>query len=146
MHQFKRYGLAAGLATLLAWGLAGCGGGSDGNQKLRVSYSSLISFGDSLSDVGTYKVGTVAALGGGKYTVNSASDKNWTELIAAQLGVSAPCAAQTGPPGAGMSEAQRNRHSYRNILASKSPMIQLWYFLEQLQAIGSLNRSVLPQT
>jgi phospholipase/lecithinase/hemolysin len=99
MHQFKRYGLAAGLATLLAWGLAGCGGGSDGNQKLRVSYSSLISFGDSLSDVGTFKVGTVAALGGGKYTVNSASDKNWTELIAAQLGLSAPCAAQTGLDG-----------------------------------------------
>ena len=102
MHQFKRYGLAAGLATLLAWGLAGCGGGSDGNQKLRVSYSSLISFGDSLSDVGTYKVGTVAALGGGKYTVNSASDKNWTELIAAQLGLSAPCAAQTGLDGDAM--------------------------------------------
>ncbi len=99
MRQFKRYGLIASLATVLAWGLAGCGGGSDGDQKLRVSYSSLVSFGDSLSDVGTYKVGTVAALGGGKYTVNSASDKNWTELIAAQLGLSAPCAAQTGLDG-----------------------------------------------
>ena len=56
----------------------------------------MVSYGDSLSDVGSYKVGAIAAAGGGKWTVNSAADKNWTELIAAQYGLTAPCAAQTG--------------------------------------------------
>jgi phospholipase/lecithinase/hemolysin len=80
--------------------LAGCGGGSTGgNQQLRVSYSSLVSFGDSLSDVGTYQVGGVVAMGGGKYTINSSTDKNWTELIAAQMGLAAPCPAQKGLDG-----------------------------------------------
>ncbi len=95
MRQFKRYGLAA----LLVWGLVGCGGSSDGNQQLKVSYSSLVTFGDSLSDVGTYNVDKITALGGGKYTVNSSSSKNWTELLATQMGLPAPCAAQTGLDG-----------------------------------------------
>jgi len=71
--------------------LAACGGGDHG-----VAFSSMVSFGDSLSDVGTYKVGTIAALGGGKWTVNGPTAKNWTELIAADVQASAPCAAQTG--------------------------------------------------
>jgi len=58
----------------------------------------MVSFGDSLSDIGTYKVGGVAQLGGGKWTVNAPDAKNWTELIAAQLQLSAPCAAQVGLP------------------------------------------------
>ena len=99
MRQFTRYGLAAGMAAVLAWGLAGCGGGADGNQQLRSSYTALVSFGDSLSDVGTYKVGGVNAMGGGKYTVNSVSSKNWTELLAAQMGLPTPCPAQTGLDG-----------------------------------------------
>jgi phospholipase/lecithinase/hemolysin len=88
------------LATAAAAILAGCGGGSSGgSQQLRTNYSSLVSFGDSLSDVGTYKVGNVAALGGGQYTVNSATAKNWTELLAAQMGLPTPCPAQTGLEG-----------------------------------------------
>lgn len=75
----------------IAFLLSGCGE--------KIQYSALVSFGDSLSDVGTYKVGTVAALGGGKYTVNSASAKNWTELIATHYNLAAPCAAQTGLDG-----------------------------------------------
>jgi outer membrane lipase/esterase len=93
--------------TLSTWGaigasllVAACGGGGDGGQTARVSFQSMVTFGDSLSDVGTYKVGTVAALGGGKYIINSASAKNWTELIAAQYALPAPCAAQTGLDGA----------------------------------------------
>lgn len=82
--------------------LAGCGGGGGGGDQTttKVKFSSLVSFGDSLSDVGTYAVGTVKALGGGKYTINSATNKIWIELMAAQLGQSAPCAAQTGLDGA----------------------------------------------
>lgn len=60
------------------------------------TYSAVVSFGDSLSDVGTYKVSTLAAVGGGEYTVNAATGKNWTEVLSRQLFVTAPCAAQTG--------------------------------------------------
>ncbi|HZW12105.1 MAG TPA: SGNH/GDSL hydrolase family protein [Noviherbaspirillum sp.] len=92
--------LAAILATSAA--LAACGGGSSGNVPQFNSppqFSSLVSFGDSLSDVGTYAVGTVKALGGGKYTVNASDAKIWIEHLATRLNVSAPCAAQTGLEG-----------------------------------------------
>src|SRR5690606_35165500 len=70
-------------------------------------FSAQISFGDSLSDVGTYAVGTVKALGGGKFTINGDNTRlnpaftglNWTEVLAARLGLPAPCAAQTGLDG-----------------------------------------------
>lgn len=75
--------------------LASCGGDSNTPR-----FSSVVSFGDSLSDIGTYSVGTVKALGGGKYTVNDPSSKNWIELMAAKLNVAAPCPAQTGLDGA----------------------------------------------
>jgi phospholipase/lecithinase/hemolysin len=71
--------------------LAACGGGNDG-----IDVTSTVSFGDSLSDVGTYKVGTIAAVGGGKWTVNGATALNWTERVATAVGTAAPCAAQTG--------------------------------------------------
>ncbi len=71
--------------------LAACGGGDDG-----VDFSQTVSFGDSLSDVGTYQVGTVAALGGGKFTINGTGGKVWTEYLAEAVGTSAPCAARTG--------------------------------------------------
>lgn len=61
-----------------------------------LSYASMVSFGDSLSDVGTYRVGAIAATGGGEYTVNGHSGRNWTENLAKLLLVSAPCPAQTG--------------------------------------------------
>ncbi len=80
---------------LMVLALVGCGGGGGGNQAPKVLFSAQVSFGDSLSDVGTYKVGAVAAAGGGEFTINGAG-KNWTELMAAQLGLPPPCAAQTG--------------------------------------------------
>jgi len=105
MRQFKLLGAALCAALLVA----GCGGGGgDGDQTAAVKFTSLVSFGDSLSDVGTYKVGTVAVLGGGTYTVNGVTgtigteptpSKNWTEIIAAQLKLPAPCPAQTGLDG-----------------------------------------------
>lgn len=88
-----RLKLAALGAALI---LAACGGGGAGDQSPRVAFTSMVSFGDSLSDVGTYRVGTVAALGGGKFTVNSPTARNWTEWIAADVQVAPPCAAQTG--------------------------------------------------
>ncbi len=91
MKNFKFILTSVAVAALVA----GCGGGD--NPK--VTFSSVVSFGDSLSDAGTYRVGTVAQLGGGKFTVNSAADKNdktWTEALAVSLGAPVQCAAQTG--------------------------------------------------
>ena len=99
------------LALLTAALMTACGGShSDSHsddQPQRNHYSAQVTFGDSLSDVGTYAVGAVAAARGGKYTINgdntainpTLTGKNWTEVIAAQLGLPAPCAAQTGLDG-----------------------------------------------
>jgi outer membrane lipase/esterase len=86
--------MASATAALL---VSACGGGGS-DTATKVPFTALVSFGDSLSDVGTYKVGTIAAAGGGKWTVNSSTTDpiNWTELLAGQLSVAAPCAARTG--------------------------------------------------
>jgi phospholipase/lecithinase/hemolysin len=83
--------------------VAGCGG-SGGNPAPAVKFSSQVVFGDSLSDVGTYQVGLVKALGGGLYTVNKTvngtlAPQNWTELVAPTLGLPQPCPAVTGLNG-----------------------------------------------
>lgn len=93
MHQFK-----FGFAVLMSVILASCGGGAS-DVPAKPKFGSQVSFGDSLSDVGTYKVGTVAALGGGQFTVNGTAPTNWTELTAAKFGLAAPCAAMTGLDG-----------------------------------------------
>ncbi len=71
--------------------LAACGGGND-----KVQLTSVVTFGDSISDAGTYKVGTISALGGGKFTVNGPDGLTWTEVLAKSVGAPAQCAAQTG--------------------------------------------------
>jgi len=97
------------LALLTAAALTACGGNGpkSGDQTPKTKFSSEITFGDSLSDVGTYAVGGVAAMGGGQYTINGnntsispdLTGKNYTQLVAAQLGLPVPCAAQTGLEG-----------------------------------------------
>jgi phospholipase/lecithinase/hemolysin len=92
------------LAILVSFILAACGGGSDIPAKPK--FTSQVSFGDSLSDVGTYNVGEVAAAGGGQFSINgtNANGKaangnnivNWTEVMAINLGLPAPCPAVTG--------------------------------------------------
>ena len=85
------------LALVLVAALASCGGGGGGSTTANsTGLTQLVVFGDSLSDIGTYDVGTVAALGGGKWTVNTSTAKNWTELLAAQYGLPTPCPAQKG--------------------------------------------------
>jgi len=98
------------LALLAAAALAACGGtgSSGGDQTHKVAFTQQVSFGDSLSDVGTYNVGAIAAAGGGKYTINGDNTAvnsaytglNWTEVLAAELNLPKPCAAQTGLQGA----------------------------------------------
>lgn len=96
MKRIRSLALAAAASLVLA----ACGGG-DGDQSPRIKYSKLVVFGDSLSDVGTYATPGIVASGGGKYTVNSATAKIWVELLAAQAGLAAPCAAQTGLESSG---------------------------------------------
>lgn len=94
------------LALLAAAVLSACGG-NDGDNVVTAPkpvFASQVTFGDSLSDVGTYAVGTVAALGGGRYTINGSTSatlhgKNWSELMAAQMNLAAPCPAVTGLDG-----------------------------------------------
>lgn len=97
------------LALLTAAVLAGCGGNesSGGDQTLKNKFSGQVSFGDSLSDVGTYNVGAIKANGGGRFTINGNNTSinptltgvGWTELIARQIGAPAPCPAVTGLEG-----------------------------------------------
>ena len=94
MMNFKTLWPALGAALLVA----ACGGGGDGNQTPRVAFTSVVSFGDSLSDVGTYRAGPITAAGGGRFTVNPsvvATPTIWIELVAAQLGLTS-CAARNG--------------------------------------------------
>jgi outer membrane lipase/esterase len=108
MRTIRNY--AAAFATAI---VSACGGssGSDGQAPaatlkaesavsvLRPMYSSMVSFGDSLSDVGTYAVGAIKAAGGGKFTINAVDARIWIEHIALQIGLPVPCAAQTGLNG-----------------------------------------------
>jgi outer membrane lipase/esterase len=105
VQLFQRYGLAAALTALLALGLSGCGGQSNGNQAPKITYSSVLSFGDSLSDAGTYKVGSIAAAGGGLFTVNGITglpgedpvpSYTWAQLVSAATVGQVSCAARTG--------------------------------------------------
>ena len=92
------------LATALAAAafLSGCGGNDAGNQSPRVAFTQMVNFGDSLSDVGTYKTAIVGANGGGHYAINGDLTSagllhtNWTEYLAATLKIDQPCAAETG--------------------------------------------------
>ena len=98
MKQLKNT-ICASLAAAL---LAACGGGQGPSGSTSVGFTSVVSFGDSLSDAGTYAVGTVAAVGGGRYTVNSGTatpTKIWLDVVSAQLALPAPCAAVRGLDG-----------------------------------------------
>jgi outer membrane lipase/esterase len=88
MNRLRNVLTALAAAALLT----ACGGSDDD----KVNFQSVVSFGDSLSDAGTYKVGTIAALNGGKFTVNGGDDGTWSERRATALGTPAQCAARTG--------------------------------------------------
>lgn len=101
MKQFKLLAAAVGVALLVS----ACGGGGDGNQAPAVSFRSVVSFGDSLSDSGAYKVGPILASGGGMFTVNGIAGAvgaepvpsyTWAQLVAAAAIGTPSCSAHTG--------------------------------------------------
>lgn len=101
----RQYYLA--LAVLVSTMLAGCGGGSS-DLPAKPKFTALVSFGDSLSDVGSYKTSpAVSAYNGGQFTINAASGvaTNWTQMMADSLSLPEPCAAVTGGIGAPRSPA-----------------------------------------
>jgi len=90
------------LISIAALAIVTACGGQDPDER----FTTLVSFGDSLSDVGSYRTPAIAAIGGGQYTVNGAPIGgtpaiNWTELMAATLEMPAPCAARTGLESSG---------------------------------------------
>lgn len=99
--------------------LSACGGG-DG----KLQFTQVVTFGDSISDGGAYRVGTIAQLGGGKFTVNGADDKVWSDALATALGAPAQCAAQTGLlPNNGVTGATVVNHAACNNYAQGSSRV-----------------------
>ncbi len=88
---------AASLALTLA--LTGCGGNNNDSLATPVApstkgtFTAVVSFGDSLSDVGTYAPATSLAgdgsapYFGGKFTTNGAAAPIWLESLAGSLGL-----------------------------------------------------------
>jgi outer membrane lipase/esterase len=71
----RRAAIVAMAAIVTSAALVGCGSSDRRNVQ------SVAVFGDSLSDVGSYRWGQVEALGGGRYTTNPGPV--WAELVAA---------------------------------------------------------------
>lgn len=90
--------LTCAVASILI-SLAGCGGGGDSSPSpttapnTKGSFTAIVSFGDSLSDVGTYAPATsVTGDGkppyiGGKFTTNGPGATVWVENLATALGL-----------------------------------------------------------
>src|SRR2546421_6489409 len=98
MNKVRSWGGSLVAALLLA----ACGGGDpdvpgsgspSGAPTAKGTFTSVVSFGDSLSDVGTYAPATSATANGaapyigGKFTTNSATGTIWVENLATSLGL-----------------------------------------------------------
>jgi phospholipase/lecithinase/hemolysin len=101
MQHFKLLATVLGAALLVS----ACGGGGNGDQSPAVKYSAVVTFGDSLSDPGAYKVGAISTLGGGMFTVNGIAGAvgadpvpsyNWAQLVSAAAIGTVSCAAREG--------------------------------------------------
>jgi phospholipase/lecithinase/hemolysin len=98
MKNVRSWSVSAIAAVLLV----ACGGGDPdvpgtgspaGAPTTKGTFSAVVSFGDSLSDVGTYSPATslagngTAPYFGGKFTTNSATGTVWVENLATSLGI-----------------------------------------------------------
>lgn len=88
-------GLSLGLMAVLsaACGNQGGSGATAGNNDpatgatTKASFRNVYSFGDSLSDTGTFNI----AKGVQRFTVNGTGSKVWVELLAEKYGITGPC-------------------------------------------------------
>lgn len=76
----KQWIVRACLASAVLAAVSGCGGGDD-----RIPVKSVTVFGDSLSDVGSYRAATGDPANPGKFTVNPGNV--WVENVAAHYGL-----------------------------------------------------------
>jgi len=98
MNKSKSWGLSLVVALLVA----ACGGSDpyvpgsgspSGAPTTKGSFTAVVSFGDSLSDLGTYTPATVIpgtnppVYMGGKFTTNSATSTIWVENLTTSLGL-----------------------------------------------------------
>ncbi len=86
MRSFKL--LALGLSAAL---LVACGGGGNGDQSPKVSFTSVKVMGDSLSDSGTFDRLSDASTLGRIFSVQGSDHKIWTERVAAAYGFNSLC-------------------------------------------------------
>jgi phospholipase/lecithinase/hemolysin len=108
-HWLRTFQTATAIAAFAI--LAACGGGGDNNNNTPAGGVKLqvVSFGDSLSDVGTYAPVATADFGGGRFTTNPG--QIWTQNVAQYYGDTLT-AAQTGgfgvplAPASGLGYAQ----------------------------------------
>ena len=83
----------AAAAVFSAALLVACGGSDEGPPTTKGTFTAVVSFGDSLSDVGTYAPATSLAGNGappyfgGKFTTNGATSTIWVENLAGTLGL-----------------------------------------------------------
>lgn len=143
--HWKQAALAIGVAVLVA----SCGGGGAEGPGNRAGVKTLVAFGDSLSDIGSYRVGTIAGLaadtgGAGRWTVNSPTGGQiWTERIAAIMGLPAPCSAETGllPNQSGITGEAVTAHAGCTSYAQGSARVSspVAPFSVALQAAGKQN-------
>lgn len=92
----------APMALAAALMITACGGGNDpdvpgsgspsGAPATRGTFTAVVSFGDSLSDIGAYTPATATGIPqapyfGGKFTTNTATSRIWVENVAATLGI-----------------------------------------------------------
>lgn len=101
LSQTTKRLLQGAAAIALAASMTACGGGDDNNTPAPTSQVStsfqVVSFGDSLSDVGTYAPNIALVFGGGRFTTNPG--QVWTQDVAQFYGGSL-VAAETGGFGA----------------------------------------------
>jgi phospholipase/lecithinase/hemolysin len=81
-HILNRRSVLRAFATMTAALLIAACGNDDDDQP---TVESVVSFGDSLSDLGTHRWGAVEAAGGGRYTTNPGPV--WVEQVATSFGV-----------------------------------------------------------
>ncbi|HEY3599279.1 MAG TPA: SGNH/GDSL hydrolase family protein [Paraburkholderia sp.] len=89
----------AGIASAALALLVACGGGSDNNNNASDTPAGgvklqVVSFGDSLSDVGTYAPVATGNFGGGRFTTNPG--QVWTQNVAQYYGDTLQAAATGG--------------------------------------------------
>jgi len=133
--------LRALLGALALAGLAACGDSATVAGVTKPSFSRVIAFGDSLTDVGTYAP-AVASVGGGKFTTNPGPV--WPELIATSLGLTIT-PWETGGFGAPVTVKNGFGYAQGGARVSKQPGVDCVYVAASNSCDTTQGPITLPQ-